>query len=68
MWQKYIFLSLSLEMPFKAGELGENANGVSIGREQKTREYSESIGKETREVGKKQGGHSVTEAERKGYY
>lgn len=42
MWQKYMFLSLSLEMLFKAGELDENPNRVSISGEQETLEYSES--------------------------
>lgn len=53
MWQKYMFLSLSLEMLFKAGELDENLNRVSISGEQETLEYSESAGEETKKVGKK---------------
>lgn len=41
MWQKRTFWSLSLEMPFKAGELDENHRGISLSGEQKTLESSE---------------------------
>lgn len=63
-----MFLSLSLEMLFKAGELDENLNRVSISGEQETVEYSESAREETKEVGKKPVERGVTEAKKKGYH
>lgn len=37
----YIFFSVSPEIPFKAGELHENPEEVSLGGEQKALVYSE---------------------------